>query len=363
MREALFQIKKISNLAIEIAVTGMHLMPEFGKTINEIKKDKFKIHGINVLYEEDNKESMANFIGKMIQLLIKKVKKIKPDMILLLGDRGEMLAGAIVGGYWAIPVADTHGGDVSFSIDEISRHAITKLSHLHFAATKNAAKRLIKLGEDSWRVFIAGAPGLDGILDKKPSSEKIAKKYKLDLSKPILIVLQHPLTLEIEDAGKQMKETMEAIRELNCQAIVIYPNADAGGRKMIRIIREYEKYPFIKIFKNIPRQEYLGLMKIADVLVGNSSSGIIEAPYLHLPAVNIGQRQRGRERAENIIDVNHNKAQIKLAIKKALYDKKFKEKVRKCENPYGEGRAGVKIANVLKKKKINRKLLQKKITY
>ncbi|OGZ22933.1 MAG: hypothetical protein A3A08_02700 [Candidatus Nealsonbacteria bacterium RIFCSPLOWO2_01_FULL_41_9] len=132
---------------------------------------------------------------------------------------------------------------------------------------------------------------------------------------------------------------------------------------MIRIIREYEKYPFIKIFKNIPRQEYLGLMKIADVLVGNSSSGIIEAPYLHLPAVNIGQRQRGRERAENIIDVNHNKAQIKLAIKKALYDKKFKEKVRKCENPYGEGRAGVKIANVLNKIKINRKLLQKQITY
>ncbi|MDD5145723.1 MAG: UDP-N-acetylglucosamine 2-epimerase [Candidatus Pacebacteria bacterium] len=364
MRETLFQIKKNPKLKIEIAATGMHLMPEFGLTIDEIKKDGFKIHKVNAIYKKDDKESMASFIGELIQLLTKEIKKIKPDIVLLLGDRGEMLSGAIAGSYLTIPVAHIGGGDISGTIDELARHAITKLSHIHFPVTENSAKRIQKMGEESWRIFKVSAPGLDDILNEKLFSEKeISKKYKLNLSKPILLVVQHAVTTEINEAAKQIKETLEAIRELGFQTILIYPNADAGGREMIKVINEYKKYPFIKIYKSIPRKDYLSLMKISSVLIGNSSSGVIEAPSFHLPMVNIGKREIGRERTRNVIDTNYNKEEIKKAIERAIHDKKFKESLKKIKNPYGNGNGGKKIADILAKIKIDKKLLEKKIIY
>lgn len=364
MKSVLREIENHPKLELEVIATGMHLMPEFGMTINEIKKDGFKVHEIAATYEQDNKQSMANFVGKFIQLLTDKVKKIKPDIIMVLGDRGEMLAGVIVGTYLTIPVAHIHGGDISSTVDEIVRHAITKLAHIHFPATEKSAERIIKMGEDPSNVFVVGAPGLDIILNENLiEPTKLSEKYNLDLSEPILLVIQHPVTTEVEDAPTQIRETLEAISELRYQTILIYPNADAGGRNMIEVIKEYEKYPFIKIFKNIPYKEYLSLMNIASVMVGNSSSGIIEAPSFGLPVVNIGTRQEGRQRAENVIDVDYDKEQIKAAIKKALYDEDFKEKVKNCKNPYGDGKAGVRIADILSKIKIDKKLLQKKITY
>jgi len=364
MRETLFSIKRHPNLRIEIAVTGMHLMPEFGKTIDEVKKDGFKIHKIGATYKEDSKESMVNFMGEFIGLLTKEIKKIKPDMILLLGDRGEMLAGAIVGAYLTIPVAHIQGGDVSSTIDDAARHAITKLSHIHFPANENSAERIKKMGEEAWRIFVVGSPGLESVLNEKLfSREETAKKYNLDIYQPILLVIQHPVTTEIENATAQIKQTMEAVKELRFKTIVIYPNADAGGRKMIKVIEEYRKYPFIKIYKSVSHKDYLSLMKAADVMVGNSSSGVIEAPSFHLPMVNIGRRQEGREKAANVIDVSYRKEEIKKAIEKAIYDKKFKEKVKKCKNPYGDGKTGARIAGILDKIKINKKLLEKKITF
>ena len=364
MKSVLREIENHPKLELELIATGMHLMPEFGMTINEIKKDGFKIHEIAATYEQDNKQSMANFVGKFIQLLTDKVKKIKPDIIMVLGDRGEMLAGAIVGTYLTIPVAHIHGGDISSTVDEIVRHAITKLAHIHFPATEKSAERIIKMGEDPSNVFVVGAPGLDIILNENLiEPTKLSEKYNLDLSEPILLVIQHPVTTEVDDAPTQIRETLEAISELRYQTILIYPNADAGGRNMIEVIKEYEKYPFIKIFKNIPYKEYLSLMNIVSVMVGNSSSGIIEAPSFGLPVVNIGTRQEGRQRAENVIDVDYDKEEIKAAIKKALYDEEFKEKVKNCKNPYGDGKAGVRIADILSKIKIDTNLLQKKITY
>lgn len=364
MKSVLKEIEKHPKLELEIVATGMHLMEEFGMTINEIKKEGFKIHEIDATYENDNKESMANFIGKFIKLLTKKVKEIKPNIILLLGDRGEMLAGAIVGAYLAIPVAHLHGGEITSTVDEFSRHAITKLSHIHLPATEKSAERIIKMGEEPSNVFVVGAPGLDPILNENLIEPmKLSKKYNLDLSEPIILVVQHPVTTEVEDAPDQIRETLEAISELKHQAILIYPNADAGGRRMIEVIKKYEKYPFIKTFKNIPHKEYLNLMKIASVMVGNSSSGIIEAPSFGLPVVNIGSRQEGRQRAENVMDIGYDKEEIKVAIKKALYDEDFKEKVKKCKNPYEDGKAGIRIADILSKVKIDKKLLQKRLTY
>ena len=364
MQSVLKAIEEHPKLELEIVATGMHLMPEFGLTIIEIKKDGFNIHAIEATYEDDNKESMTIFVGKFIQLLTNKVIEIKPDIILLLGDRGEMLAGAIIGAYLTIPVAHIHGGDITSTVDEPIRHAITKLANIHFPATENSAERITKMGEDHAKVFVVGASGLDTILSEKLiAPEELSKRYNLNLSKPIILVVQHPVTTEVEDAPNQIHETLEAISELNYQTILIYPNADAGGRIMIEVIKEYEKYPFIRTFKSIPRKEYLSLMNIASVMVGNSSSGIIEAPSFGLPVVNVGSRQEGRERAENVMDVNYDKEQNKAAIKKALDDEKFKEKVKNCKSPYGKGKAGVRIADILSEIKIDKKILQKRLTY
>jgi UDP-hydrolysing UDP-N-acetyl-D-glucosamine 2-epimerase len=361
MKSVLKAIENHPHLNLEIIAAGMHLLPEFGMTITEVKKDGFKIHEIDATYEKDNKESMVSFIGKFIQLLTKKVNEIKPDIILLLGDRGEMLAGAIVGAYLTIPVAHLHGGEVTSTVDEFARHAITKLAHIHLPATELSAKRITQRGEEGWRVHVVGAPSLDLILNGKLlSKEEICKNLSINPKNPIFLVIQHPVTMEIEQAEKQMRETMEAITHLKQQTVVVYPNADAGGRKMIEVIKEYDKYPFIKIFKSIPHKEYLSLMKIASVMVGNSSSGIIEAPSFHLPAVNVGTRQEGRERSDNVIDVNYDKEEIINAINKAMQDLIFIEKVKKCKNPYGDGKTGEKVVNILNKIKIDNRLLQKK---
>ncbi len=364
MKSVLENINRHPLLELEIAATGMHLMEDFGYTINEVERDGYKVHRINVTYEKDDKKSMAIFIGKFIQKFTKKIQNIKPDIIMVLGDRGEMLGAAIAGAYLFIPVAHIHGGEVTSTVDEFARHAITKLSHIHFPATKKSAERIIKMGEDPNRIFITGAPGLDLILNQNfHSKEEICNLLGLDTKEPILIVVQHPVTLYADISDKQMRETLEAVRVLEKQTVVIYPNADAGGRKMIKVIQEYEKFPFIHVIKNLEHNNYLSLMKNADVLIGNSSSGIIEAPSFNLPVVNIGTRQEGRERAENVIDVDHDKDEIIKAIKKALYHEEFKAKIKKCKNPYGDGKTGKRIADILSKIEINNKLLQKKLTY
>lgn len=364
MQSVLKAIDEHPQLELEITATGMHIMDEFGMTINEIKKDGFRIHEISATYEKDNKGSMADFVGKTIQLLTKSIREINPDIILLLGDRGEMLAGAIVGAYLSIPVAHVHGGEITSTVDESARHAITKLAHIHFPATEKSAERIIKMGENPLNIFVVGAPGLDTILNADLiEPNELSRKYNLELSKPILLVIQHPVTIEIKDAADQMRETLEAISELKFQTILIYPNADAGGRKMIDVVKEYGNFSFITTFKSIPRREYLSIMKIANVMIGNSSSGIIEAPSFNLPVINIGCRQHGRERAENVIDVHYDRDQIISAIQKAIYDKDFRERVRNCKNPYGSGNTSQKIADILSKIKIDAGLLQKKITY
>jgi UDP-hydrolysing UDP-N-acetyl-D-glucosamine 2-epimerase len=220
------------------------------------------------------------------------------------------------------------------------------------------------LGEEPWRVHQVGSPAIDSILNlTKTSIKEIARKFDLNLKSPVILVLQHPTTINSKNAPNDIKETLKAIVELKHQTILIYPNADANGRKMIEVIKNFEKYPFIKTFKNITHKDYLDLMKITSVMVGNSSSGIIEAPSFHLPVVNIGPRQKGREKTGNVIDVNYNKNEIIKAIKKSLYNKKFKETVKKCKNPYGDGKASKRIVKILSEIDINKNLLEKKITY
>lgn len=364
-RPVLDAIRKSSKLKLSLIVTGMHLSEKFGYTVDLIERDGFTVDAkIPLAMSDDTGVSMAQDVGNCILGLTNVLEEIDPDILLILGDRWEMLASAITGIYMNIPVAHLHGGEVSGSVDGSVRHAITKLSHIHFPATEESGARIRKLGEDESRIFVVGAPAIDTILSNTIiPKKKIVEIFRLKMNKPIILAVQHPVTTELDDVGRQIQETMEALVEMGEQTVLIYPNADAGGRKIIEIIEQYRKHTFIQIHKNIENIEYLSLMKSADLMVGNSSSGIIEAPSFGLPVVNIGTRQDGRQRAENVIDVGHNKDEIFQAIKKGLYDKKFILKANKCINPYGKGNAGTLIAKTLENIQITPELLKKKIVY
>jgi UDP-hydrolysing UDP-N-acetyl-D-glucosamine 2-epimerase len=262
-----------------------------------------------------------------------------------------------------IPIAHIHGGDSSKGgLDESARHAITKFAHIHFPATKLSAERILKMGEDEWRVHTVGSPTIDTILNEPLlTREALAVQFELDLSQPLVLLVQHPVTTQAIEAAAQMRETLSAISELGYPTVIIYPNSDAGSRSMIEVIKQYEGYPFIRTFKSLPHKEYLSLMKVASAIVGNSSSGIFDAPSLGLPAVNIGIRQEGRERGKNVIDVKHDKQGIIRALKQCLTDKHFLDEVKKRENPYGDGKAGQRIATILAEIEITPQLFQKKI--
>ncbi|MBU2633755.1 MAG: UDP-N-acetylglucosamine 2-epimerase (hydrolyzing) [Nanoarchaeota archaeon] len=364
-------IEKNPNLDYIYIITGMHLSKKFGETINVIKEEGFKTIEMKLLPKRNKKSDQVKFIGKAISKLIDIFEKEKPDIILAQGDRGISLAATIVGAYMLIPVAHMHGGEVSGTIDESTRHAISKYSHIHFPATKKSAERISKLGEDNWRIHLVGATGIEYILNQKlMSKEETASIFGFDPKKTIIVVLQHPVTKETKDSRNHMKETMDAIEELKEQTIVIYPNSDAGNDEIIEVIEETIKKNkdkfFIKSYKNLSFDRYLNLLKHSGVLVGNSSGGIIETPSLGLPVVNIGTRQEGREKAENLIDVGYNKNEIICAIKKALYDEKFKSIVAKKETPYNpckDGKVSKRILDVLEKIEVNERLLDKKITY
>ena len=362
------KIKDAKSLELQVLATGMHLLPEFGLTIKEIEKDGFKIDAeVPMIISGDEKISMVSSIGVGVIKIAQALDILDPDIVVILGDRFEAFSGAIAASFSGRIVAHLSGGDsAQAGYDEYARHAITKIAHFHFPTTKKSAERIIKLGEPKKYVFPVGSTSLDTILNKKlPSREYSCKKYHLKQNKPIILLVQHSVSANPEKAANEIQKTLEAVVKFDCQIIVIYPNVDPGGRRMIKIIEKFKKdYPrLIKGYKNLPFEDYLGLMRISEVMVGNSSSGIIEAPSFHLPVVNIGPRQKGRERADNIIDVDYDKKEIIEAIKKAIYDKKFRAEVKKCENPYGDGKTSERIVKILSEIKIGKRLLQKKITY
>lgn len=365
IRPVLEEIAAHPQLELVLIVMAQHLSPDFGYTIREIEQDGFKIAArVETLLSSDSLGGMARALGLAIIELTQAIEMIHPDIIMVTGDRGEMLAGAIVGAHMNIPVAHLHGGEVSGTVDELIRHAITKFAHIHFAATEQSAQRIKQLGEDERRIFIVGAVGLDEIRKGRfLPKDDVLRELNFDGSKPILLVSQHPVTTEIDEAGRQMRETMEAIKELGLQTVLIYPNSDAGGRKMRQVIEEYLDLGFIRAFKNISREVYLGVMNVADVMIGNSSSGIIEAPSFKLPFINIGTRQQGRQRAGNVIDVPYEKAKIKEAVEYVLNNKDLKFSMAKVKNPYDVGMSGPQIARILATIAINRDLLQKRLRY
>ncbi|EJL22892.1 UDP-N-acetylglucosamine 2-epimerase [Brevibacillus sp. BC25] len=355
-------------LELELIVTGAHLSDAYGLTVNEIKQDGFTIADeIESLLNSDQASSRVKGLAIQLQGLVQAVKRVEPDFLLVLGDREESMTTALVGAYMNIPVAHIAGGDrVVGNVDDQIRHAVSKLAHLHFVTNQDSADRLLKMGEQSFRVFNTGNPGLDRIREVPLlSREELSKRlgFKIEDQEPLILLIQHVISTEIDEAYFQMKQTLEAVRELGIKTIISYPNSDAGSQQLINALQEYKDLSFIYMAKNIPRLEFINIMREANCLLGNSSSGILEAPLLKLPVINVGNRQKGRLHAENVQFVPHDVEAITGAVRKAIHDTDYKNSVKNCVNPYGDGFSSQKIANILAEIEIDEKLLVKDITY
>ncbi len=356
-------IEKHPDLDYGLIVSNMHVLDRFGSSVEEIKKDKFKIEAsIHNTFDGYTHLTMTKSLSVFMLQLPEILEQMGADIVLLGGDRGEQLMSAIVGAHLYKPVAHIQAGEVSGNIDGVSRHAITKFAHIHFAANKDAAERLRKMGEEKFRINNVGAPQIDDLVNGKVTSKKVlCKKFNLDSKRRIILVAQHSVTEDFDRTEEQMENTLQAVKEFDAQAVVIMNNSDAGSTLLRRAI-ERHRSPEMQVLPNIPRADYAGLMNSADVLVGNSSSGILEAPSFQLPAVNIGRREYGRLQGINVINSKETKAEIVKAIKKAL-SKTFKDKMKRCVNPYGDGKSSKRIIDILANTPIDEKLLIKRLTY
>jgi UDP-N-acetylglucosamine 2-epimerase (non-hydrolysing)/GDP/UDP-N,N'-diacetylbacillosamine 2-epimerase (hydrolysing) len=361
LRPILKKITKEKKLQLFLIVTGMHLSKKHGMTVNEIKKDGFKIYKkIEFFSKKNTSFDGTKSIGNGIIKFAKVFEKIKPDINIILGDRPEIFASAIAAYNMNIPNAHIHGGDVSGNIDEYTRHAITKISNIHFTATQKSKNRIIRMGENPKFVFLVGSPSIDEVKFGQITSKKdFKRRYRMDLSKQHIILLYHPVTTQIINTKKNIQSILNAVASFRLPTIIVSPNSDSGSNIINREIEKFEKkHSFAKLFSSIPRDDFLCLMSGSGVLVGNSSGGIIEGSYLGTSVVNIGIRQNGREQSSNIINVKkESESLIKKAITKALKNKQQKSSL------YGNGCSSQKITRSLEKIKLNNELMEKKLMY
>jgi UDP-N-acetylglucosamine 2-epimerase (non-hydrolysing)/GDP/UDP-N,N'-diacetylbacillosamine 2-epimerase (hydrolysing) len=304
---------------------------------------------------------MAKTIGVATLGLADALARLRPDILLLIADRYEMLAPAAVALALRIPIAHVEGGEITFgAIDDAVRNALTKMSHLHFACTRRAAERIAEMGEEAWRIKFSGSLSLDHVRrERLLTKAQVEKKLGLKLQREMVLCIYHPVTL-LRDTVEEAGEVFAALDGLRRQVIFIYPNADAGCRELIRRAEEFAaSHKSSRVFVNLDHRTYLGLLSHVGVLVGNSSSGIIESTSLEVPAVNVGIRQTGREHAANVIDVAAKRGAIAKAISRAL-SADFRRSIRGLASPYGDGGASKIITNTLVKSPIGRKLLFKR---
>jgi len=350
-------------LQLRLFVSGSHLSPEFGYSVKEIARDPWPIaEKVEVLLSTDSPEGMAKSMGLALIGFAQVFSANRPDLLLVVGDRFEVHAAVSATVPFQIPVAHIHGGEITNgAIDEVFRHSITKLSHLHFTATETYARRVAQLGEEPWRIFVSGAPGLDNLLSLEiPSAQQLGERWGIDWAMPTLLVTYHPVTRIAHPAHHEVLPLLQAIASLDLQAIFTFPNADTGGRTIIAEILEFQKsHPKTIVVTNASQEGYLGLMKYCSAMAGNSSSGIIEAASFGLPVVNIGPRQAGRLRAANVIDVDNDDHQILSALRRAL-SPGFRDSLEGLQNPYGDGRAASRITDVLKTISIDEHLVAKR---
>lgn len=354
------------DIELLLFVSGMHLAPEFGLSVREIESDGFAITDrIEMLVASDTPQAVAKSIGLGVIGFADSLVRSRPDILLIVGDRFELLSVACAALPLAVPVAHVSGGDITESlVDNQVRHAVTKMSHLHFVAMPSHAKRLLQMGEEAWRVHVTGDPALDLIGQMKfMSRSELSESLGLELKPPVLVVTLHPTTLGSFSVTEEVTTLLAALDHVPGTLIFTYPNADAEARMIIDRIRAFVKgRPLAGLFFNLGQVRYYSLLALADLMVGNSSSGAWEAPSFHLPVVNVGERQRGRFCVENVIDADVDEDAIRAAIGKGL-DPAFRASLRNVRNLYGDGHATPRILGVLKEIELGPRLLQKRFQY
>ena len=364
LRNLILGVNKSKKLKLQLIVTGSHLSSEFGSTVKQIVSDNFEIiKKIKILNRKDNLTNMAKCVSIGMEKFSQTFKKIKPDLILILGDRYEILSAAISALFLKIPVAHIHGGERSEgAYDESIRHAITKFSHLHFVSTKTYKNRVIQLGENKKNVFFTGSIGVDSIKQIKfYTKKKLEEKFKVKFLKKNFFIIFHPVTLEDNTQAKHMSEILKAILNYpNFGKFFVYPSADLGGKSIIKLIDKFvKKNKNSYKFKSLNQRDYFSFVKNCNAVIGNSSSGIIEVPSLKVGVINIGDRQRGRIRSKAVIDCNPIASSIFKALNKLL-SKNYNNKIRNLQNPYDFNGSTKKIINILENKKNLKSLIKKR---
>lgn len=367
IKSALRAVQEHPDLELQLVVAASALLDRYGNAVRIIEQDGFQIAArVYMVLEGENLVTSAKSTGMGVVELATVFDNLKPDVVVTVADRYETLATAVVASYMNIPVCHVQGGEITGSIDEKVRHAVTKLSDLHFTATEKAAERVIRMGEDASSVFVTGCPSIDlatEILKEPDLDFNPFKKYGgvgelLDLENGYLVVLQHPVTTEYESARRHVTETLHAVHNLGIPVLWFWPNVDAGSdgtSKGIRAFREIEKPKNIQFFKNMAPEDFLRVVYNSRCIVGNSSVAIRECSFLGVPAVNIGTRQAGRERASNVVDVDYDRNQITMAINYHI------QNGRLASDPlYGDGRAGDRIAKLLASVPLS---IEKRLTY
>lgn len=359
-------IEEDKDLELQLIVTGTHLSQEYGYTVCEIEKDNFDIkERISILMSENNGENIAKAMGILMINLCQTFSRLKPDLVLVLGDRYELLSVVNTAAVMNIPIAHISGGEITEGAsDDQIRHAITKMAHIHFPGAEVYGKNIINMGEEAWRVFNVGDPGIENIKNNKYlSKEELKASLGVDVDENTLLITYHPVTLEINELPKQIEGLISALKRIDKNMIITYPNSDNGSKLIINELIKFSKENTnVHLFENLGVRRYLSVLKLCGAVVGNSSSAIVEAPFLKVPAVNIGNRQKGRLMADNIIQCGYSSFDIEEAIKKAL-SREFRDKAENVNSLYGEGNTSKEITSILKNIDINEKLLKKKLVW
>jgi UDP-hydrolysing UDP-N-acetyl-D-glucosamine 2-epimerase len=350
------------DVELSIVAAGMHLRAEFGNSVDKIKADGFEVaHALDFLHAGDSPEAIAVSMGEGVAAFGHLFARWRPDVVTLLGDRFDMFPAAVAATPHLIPLAHLHGGEVTVgAIDDALRHAMTKMAHIHFVATETYARRVRQLGERPEHVYVVGAPGLDDVLALEPiGGAALRDRFGFDPERTNVLVLYHAETRNFADAGKDVAALIEALATIDAEIVFIRPNADTAHSVVQGAIdalcRDNAR---VRAPVNLDRRTFLSLMRAASVMVGNSSSGIIEAPSFKLPVVNIGLRQTGRVRAANVIDCEARADAIGAALRQAM-SPEFVASLTNLENPYGDGRSAERIARILATKPLDQELLLK----
>ena len=365
------------DLEYRLLVSGAHLDANFGSTLNEIRNDGFRIDAeIKIEMDAASLFATAQAIGSGVLAISRVLDEMRPDIMVVYADRFEGFAAVIAATQMNIPTAHIEGGDLTEggALDDSVRHAMTKLAHLHFTTNEQASNRILGMGEESWRVHTVGFPAIDLISEGKfATNVEITEQLGLDLSRPIVLFTQHSVSTEFEKASEQVGPSIEAIKRMadeGIQTVLTYPNNDAGGQAIISELDVFEAldYKNTQVKRSLGRYFYHGILALArnpDIRItclGNSSSGLKETPAFGCPTVNIGSRQEGRLRGENVLDAGYSSSEIYDQIQRSLFDDDFRELCREAKNPYWLGGAGLKIAEVLATTPLGQGLIRKRMT-